>query len=263
MNKNLAYLIGVFLGDGSIKNRSFILQAIDKDFINFTAEALSTNTKNKITVGEKNRLTTANKIVYFVNNCDVELQKILLSITNNRKNLPIDFDEWEDFFQKELIAGLLDSEGYVSMSRIHYYNGQKVFNMTIGIGAVDTWIYELHSFLKKNGIKVGSITRETLKSGKIFAKFTFNKKSFIENGYYFKIFRKQQRIENYKILFPGSTTKRNIPKTLYTKEKISEGLKGRVFTDLTKKKMSDSGKKKKMIRDERGRYIGCSGNDIV
>ena len=35
MNKNFAYLIGVFLGDGTIcsDERTFCLQAIDKDFV--------------------------------------------------------------------------------------------------------------------------------------------------------------------------------------------------------------------------------------
>ena len=69
-----------------------------------------------------------------------------------------------------------------------------------------------------------------------------NKKSFIENGFYFNIFRKQQRIENYKILFPGSTTTRGIPKT-----------------ELTKKLMSDFAITR--IR-EKGKFVKM-GNDIV
>jgi hypothetical protein len=264
MNKNLAYLIGVFLGDGYIAHdRSFGLQTIDKDFVDFTAKALSTNTTKKITVGEINRLTTAKNIVYYLYNSDLELNKLLLSITDGKIHLPIDFSEWEDDLQKELIAGLLDSEGYVSMYNIHYYNNQKCFSMSIGIGATDVWIYELHSFFQKKGGLVGQITREKIKSGKIFAKFSFNKKSFIKNGLYFKIFRKQKRIEEYKTLFPGSTTKRDIPKTLYTKQQISEGLKDRVFSDLTKQKMSDSAKKKNMVRNDKGQYVRCIGNDIV
>lgn len=224
MNKNLAYLIGVFLGDGSIcsNKRTFNLQVIDKDFAENVVKSLKQLSENLVRLVEMDRLTKARKIVYGVYVSDVKLCNILTKITNQKRNLPIDFDKWDRNMQLELIAGLLDSEGYVSMTRFHIYNGEKVFNMIIGIGATDTWIYELYQFLKLTGVKVGQITRENLKSGKIFAKFIFNKKSFIENGFYFKIFRKQRRIENYKILFPGSTTIRGISKTDFTKNKISE-----------------------------------------
>jgi DNA-binding transcriptional regulator WhiA len=226
MNKNLAYLIGVFLGDGSISNgtggKTFSLQVIDKDFAENTVECLRKLSSNSVRIVEMNRRTVANKIVYAVYLSDVIFCNKLLEITNQRKNLPINFNSWEKEMQLELIAGLLDSEGYVSMTRFHIYNNRKVFDMKIGIGAIDIWIYELYQFLKEKGIKIGMITRENLKSGKVFAKFIFNKKSFIENGFYFKIFRKQQRIENYKILFPGSTTIRGIPKTEYTKQQMSK-----------------------------------------
>ena len=229
MTKNLAYLVGVFLGDGSICNdkRTFNLQVIDKDFAEYTAKCLETVSENKVRVIEASRKTRANRTVYAVYLSDVKFCNLLNKLTNQRKNLPVDFDSWQRDKQLELIAGLLDSEGYVSMSNIHTYNGHKVFNMVIGIGAVDTWIYELYNFLKKNGIKVRSLYREKLKSGKIFARFIFNKKSFIEHGLYFKIFRKQQRIENYKVIFQGSTTIRGIPKTEYTKKLMSNFAKTR------------------------------------
>lgn len=224
MTKQLAYIIGVFLGDGTIcsNGRTFNLQAIDKDFVENTANALKELSDNSVRMVEMNRLITANNKVYAVYLNDVKFCKMLLRVTSDRKNLPIDFYKWNKDWQWELIAGLLDSEGYVAMSKFHIYNGRKVFDMRIGIGATDTWLYELHRFFRLKGINVGKITREKLKSGKIFAKFGFNKKSFIENGLYFKIFRKQQRIKNYKILFPGSTTIRGIPKTEFTKKKMSE-----------------------------------------
>jgi len=268
MNKNLAYIIGVFLGDGTIcyDKRTFGLQVIDKDFAEETAKSLKELSNNKIRLNEENRRTTANRIVYAVYLSDIELCNKLLEITNNRKNLPIEFEKWDYIFQKELIAGLLDSEGYVSMTKIHIYNNQTVFDMRIGIGATDTWLYELYKFCQTKNIKVGRLTREKLKSGKIFAKFIFNKKSFINNGLYFKIFRKQQRIENYKILFPGSTTKRSIPNTEETriKKSLSKiGIKnpfyGKTHSEKHKEKLSLSANKRKRIN---GKFVKL-GNDIV
>ena len=235
MNKNLAYIIGVFLGDGTIcsDKRTFCLQTIDKDFAEKTKKSIETLTENKVRLCEMNRKTTAGRLVYGVYVSDVKLCNELLECTAQRKNLPVDFVEWEILLRNELISGLLDSEGYVSMTRVHEYAGEPCFDMKIGIGACDLWVYELHQYFKEMGVKVGNINREKLKSGKIFAKFIFNKKSFIENGLYFNIFRKQQRIENYKILFPGSTTTRGISKTNETKKLMS---------DFSKTRQRDRGK---------------------
>ena len=244
MNKNLAYVLGVFLGDGSIcsDKRTFMLQAIDLDFVERAASSLKKLSDNSIRITEENRLTTANRKVFSVRVSDVALCNELTGLTFGRNNIPIDFLFWDNLFQKEFISGVLDSEGYVSKTKIHSYGGQEVADVKIGIGACDLWIYELHRFCQEVGIKVGVITREKLKSGKIFAKFTFNKKSFIEKGLYFNIRRKQDRIENYKLLFPGSTTKRGIP-----------------ITDETKEKMSNFAKSRKRVG---GKFVKL-GNDIV
>lgn len=229
MNKNLAYIVGSFLGDGSVdkSNRTFTLQTIDRDFAEKVAQDLKELSLNKVVCKMVKRLTSANRPVYSASVSDAVFCRKLQEITHNRKNLPIDFDKWDKVLQKELISGLLDSEGYVSITRDHVYNNLRVYDLKIGIGACDLWIYELHRFCQENGIKVGIITRETLKSNKIFAKFTFNKKSFIDNCLYFNINRKQKRIDGYKLLFPGSTTIRGISKTEETKKLMSDFSKTR------------------------------------
>lgn len=229
MTKEKAYLIGVFLGDGSVgkKKIRFTLQTIDRDFAQKTADVLKACAKNKVVMTVLNRKTTANRQVYAVYAADAVMCRELSSITNERKNLPRDFYSWGYDLQRELISGLLDSEGYVSISRAHIYNHKKVFDMKIGIGACDGWITDLYEFLKSKNILVGVLFNEAIKSGKTFKKFIFNKKSFIENGLYFNIARKQDRIEEYKKLFPGSTTTRRIPKTDETRKKMSDYSKTR------------------------------------
>lgn len=230
MTKNQAYLIGVYLGDGSIASdqRTFTLQAIDKDFVEKTAAALQQNSQNKVRLYTEKRLTKAGRPVYCVSVTDVDLCKWLKQISNHRKNLPIDFLHWPKTMTLELISGLLDSEGYVAVCRWHKSGIHEIFDMKIGIGACDIWIYELHGYFRSIGITVGKITREKLKSGKIFSRFHINKKSFIANGLYFNIDRKQARLEKYKTLFPGSTTIRGIPKTNKSKQKISDFAKQRI-----------------------------------
>ena len=233
MKKQIAYIIGVFLGDGSISsdNRTFCLQTIDEDFADECLKSLLFLTKNNIKKVELKRHTTANKKVYAIYCSDKVLCDMLMYKTLNRERLPKDFYSWNAEEQKELIAGLLDSEGYVSITRLHEYAGKKVYDMKIGIGACDEWVIELHKFCRDNNIITGCLSSELLKSGKIFRKFIFNKKSFIDNNLYFKIGRKQKRIQNYKIEFPGSTTTRRIPKTEETKNKISMFAKTRKRID--------------------------------
>ncbi len=106
MNKNLAYILGVFLGDGSIcsDKRTFMLQAIDHDFVKKTVSNLEKLSENNVSIGEENRLTKANKKVFSTRLSDVKFCNILQEITHNRKNLPIDFSEWDKVLQRELIS---------------------------------------------------------------------------------------------------------------------------------------------------------------
>jgi hypothetical protein len=229
MTKWYAYLLGVYLGDGSIQTdgRTFCLQAIDRDFVEKTGKALSNLSCSAVRVVELPRKTTGGNQVFAVYCSDKNLVERLKKDTDNRLHIPLDIDKWPKQLRLEFISGLLDSEGYVSMTNQHTYNGCNVFNMVIGIGATDPWLYEIHDHLRISGVKVGKITRERLKSGKIFLKFAINKRSFIAYGLFFSIERKQSRIEKYKKLFPGSTTIRGIPKTKGTKQKISQFAKKR------------------------------------
>jgi len=229
MTKDLAYIIGIYLGDGSVMSdgRTFCLQTIDKDFAEACSNSIKSLTTNSVRTVNILRLTVTKRQVYAVYVSDIKLCRLLKQQTNNRTNLPVDWLSWSEEERKELISGLLDSEGYVSITRLHEYAGKKVFDMKIGIGACDQWVSELHMYLRSEGLVVGDLYKEIIKSKKIFFKFIFNKKSFIDYGLYFKIGRKQQRIEEYKILFPGSTTTRRIPKTIDTKDKISIFAKSR------------------------------------
>lgn len=224
ISKDLAYILGVFLGDGSITSQgySFCLQAIDKDFVENTYHALNTVTSHTRFV-KLNRATSAGKEVWAVYANDVKLCRELKEITSNRTQLPKDFSSWPREIQHSLIAGLLDSEGYVSFARDHRAeDGRRICQITIGIGATDIWVRELHEFLVKNGYEVSNVLLEKLKSGKVNQKFTFNKQSFVKNGLYFTIARKQVRVEEYKKMFPSSTTKRNLPISKVTREKLSQ-----------------------------------------
>ena len=73
MNKDLAYIVGVFLGDGSAIGRTFSLQTIDVDFAVMVAESMGKLTKNHVLKKEIPRRTKAGHVVYAVVVNDTDL----------------------------------------------------------------------------------------------------------------------------------------------------------------------------------------------
>lgn len=225
----LAYVIGVYLGDGSIGSdkRTFSLQSTDKDFCENTLKSLKTLTSNNPRIVQISRLTTAKRIVWGLYLTDTKLCELLREITQKRTELPREVHRWSNDCKMSLLAGLLDSEGYVGKGKVHYSGGVEVCNLSIGIGACDKWLQQMYVLCSSMGIKVGSLITEHLPSGKNFYRFIFNKKSFVDSGLYFTIKRKMNRIEEYKRLFPGSTTTRNLPKTEHMRQGVSAFAKTR------------------------------------
>jgi len=191
--KSLAYVIGVYLGDGwmghveSNSSWSFRLNTIDMDFAIATQEAIFNLTGNKghictypVSKSSKlnHSLTQGSKDLFWIP-----------PATAGKTMFPDIVWEWTREEKLELIAGLLDSEGYVAHSVTHPNA------ITVGLKATDRWMLDLYKMCQQLGIKVGKIGRETLPSGKVAVRFHFNAQSFIDNGCYFKIKRKQERID--------------------------------------------------------------------
>lgn len=265
LNKNLAYLLGVYMGDGAIWDNGngtmvFGLMAIDKVFVEETARCIGEVT------GETPSVHTCRKpdrrSEYFrCQSTNADLIQYLVHETHAKTIIPSSVLEAPADLKKEFIAGVLDSDGYVALSKRRMYGQHEVFDMRIGIAVQDTWLYEFREMLLAMGVACTKVCRCTAlhTRSKIMYRFTIKKPSFIENGLYFKIPRKQSRIEYYKNLFPSSTTKRRIPFTDEHKQKISAALRGREFTETHKNNLSKARKKwieshDDVVRDAQGRF---------
>jgi len=265
MTKEFAYLLGVFLGDGSIaQNRTFELQTIDKDFAEYTLKRLEVCGRNVPSLKIANRKTSSGSTVYRIVLNDAVFCRSIRESCPDKEHLPIGFHEWSWDLQKEVIEGLMDSEGYVSKYHEHFAGAHKVYQMSVGIGACNGWLEELHTFFQKKQWKVGAVNTSITSSGKEFFKFTFNKSDFLFRDLKFNIARKQKRLDDWRLKFlPGSTTLRGIPKTEEAKRKIGDAHRGKIVSSETRDKMSLA---KKLQPPERspitGRYIG-TGNDKV
>jgi len=193
----LAYFVGMYLGDGwmgyvkSLKGWYFRLNTIDKDFAEMAKKTIKELTGNeghicihpvKKSSKPNHSYTSSVKDLYWVRQA-----------TQDKQRFPEFVNSWNREEKLALISGLMDSEGYVATTITH------PGAISIGLKATSKWMDDLYSLCQELGISVGKIGKETLPSGKIATRFHFKSKSFVENGCYFNIERKQKRIDEWNL----------------------------------------------------------------
>lgn len=189
---SLAYLIGVYLGDGwmgYVKSNTgwfFRLNTIDADFAEAARAAIEELTGNKGHVC-CHPVKKSSKPNYSLG---IGAKNIawIKSICHQKTKIPDIIYKMGRKEHLEFIAGIMDSEGYVSIHK------DRKSASTIGVKAVDGWIKDFYHFCRKFGLKIGKLGQEKIKSGKTAYRFIFNHRSWIDNGCYFKIKRKQDKV---------------------------------------------------------------------
>lgn len=220
LNKELAYLLGVYLSDGCIASRekpspgcSFRLNTIDYDFAD-------------------NTLNCLNKIM---SNCKGNINKYIVKPTGFSKggremySIGVGFTVWRDFFENQtgkkhhiptviwnapliikkwFIAGVMDGDGWIAIAVKNRVNPR--FN--IGVGkAEESWIWEFKQLLEKLNVKINKpeIIPAGYRNHTIpFVRFKVNTRSFISAGLFFTIERKQKRLK-YAIKILKNIEERN------------------------------------------------------
>jgi len=198
--KALAYITGVYLGDGCLthlKNDSykkndlyrFTLNTIDYDFAEKTKESLEQILSEKIKIytypvskssNSNNQLTARYAEPLF----------FLKEESWYRNRIPPFIWKMNRKIQKEFIAGVLDSEGFVSK------NGKGSIYM--GVKACDLFIDEFIKMLKSHNVKIGkrSIEKPRQEGYKAPIRYTINAESFWKAQLYLYIDRKMSRLRN-------------------------------------------------------------------
>ena len=196
--KSLAYLVGVYLGDGYAayvpQNRSFVfaLNTIDEDFAITTMEAIYD------LLGKKARIcrTPARPPRQLVHRVAVNSKDLVLFLkqeTLNKIIIPQFIWKADKEAQRAFIAGIMDSEGWMAICT---QNGFTAYQL--GIAGTEPWVKELPDFFGKFGLKCGPIKPMKVKRNeKPKVRVLINKISWISNKCYFNIKRKQSRIQKY------------------------------------------------------------------
>ena len=209
LTPELAYLVGVYLGDGFVRDNyenhtcmRFGLRSIDKDFLDYTAHCI------KVTFGDtvpvtlrfenytykgKTKVVTMFMLDYTKNS----FCSWLLSLSKDKQHIPEIIPRIKCGNTKAFLEGLLDSEGWFSIRKELQQNGRHRFQL--GIAACDNWILESKSIFQLCGIiiKKTQISKQKENKRTVYS-YNLNPYSFALSGLQFHIKRKQDRVELYK-----------------------------------------------------------------
>jgi len=194
-DKNWEYLVGVYLGDGCVTHSNdgypcFRLNTIDQDFAEATKGALQKFTDRPISI-HCHAVSKSSKPNHSLRCGDPDICSRLVSETDGKKKLPDWIWSTDQDGRLAFIAGLMDSEGFVSKN--------SAGNAYMGFKSTDVWFDDFIRILNKAGIQVGKIGVEVpLKPHyRTPKRFTIKMRSWVDSGAYFNIQRKQRRVDEW------------------------------------------------------------------
>lgn len=203
--KSFGYILGVYLGDGCVALQvshksgdatqwypAFRVNTIDEDFALAIKVALADLTDRSITI-HKHSVKLSTKPNYGLRCGSPELCKKLVDDTDSKKVIPAYVWEWPKEVKLAFIAGLMDSEGFVTKNHktgTSYYMGFK---------CCEAWVPDFVRLLESVGVMTGklSVCPPYKAHYKSPMRFHIKMNSWVKQGAYFKIQRKQARIEEW------------------------------------------------------------------
>jgi hypothetical protein len=205
--KSWEYLVGVYLGDGCVTTHQgrpvFRLNTIDLDFAEATKAALQHHTDRPISI-HTHPVSGSSKPNHSLRCGDPDVCQRLVAETGGKARLPDWIWSADQGGRLAFIAGLMDSEGFVSHQRARdrYFMGFK---------STDLWFDDFVRVLNMAGIKVGKIgVEEPRKPGyRTPRRFTIKFPSWIASGAYFHISRKQERVDRWLAQLTSEANMRN------------------------------------------------------
>jgi intein-encoded DNA endonuclease-like protein len=137
---SLAYVFGVYLGDGCISQRkgydlyNFKMNCIDEDFASATANALSDVLGKEVSVNRCNDSKYTKGFYYAINTSIYINGKMFIDDTQSKTIIPSYVFDWGIESKKMFIIGLMDSEGYVCKKQTIPKDCNKLTNKSYFMG---------------------------------------------------------------------------------------------------------------------------------
>ena len=188
---DMAYLVGFFLGDGNLYcaetrgSYQVRFEKSDMDCMQIVSELSAKGFRNpgRITTRNRGGQDTHQLII-----CCKELHHWLASNTHMRTELPGDYFQAPAAVRKELLAGLMDSDGSAELAKTGYVTVRFTNSNLNLINAVRALSHGL-------GITYGEVVPD-FRAARTGYRMTLNTADFSKNAY-FRIERKQARIRHY------------------------------------------------------------------
>lgn len=210
-DKSYAYLLGVYLGDGSCRKLDlrYAQNTIDEDFKDAVVNAIQ-------------KISDANVCVYYTEvpkkNCkcspswyiafsDKRITSKLVEDTCDKGKIPEYVFSWNDELKKQFIIGLMDSEGYVAKKSAVKNETWKMTNRSyfMGYKSCDVWVEDLKRLMESVGVRFGKIGVESnskIPNRKPSKKLYIKMQSWVDSGMRMNIARKQARIDEWASIGP-------------------------------------------------------------
>ncbi len=206
--KSYAYLLGVYLGDGcvSVDERNyqmFRVNTIDEDFALAIQAAIKDCEFRAATIA-KQIVKKSSKPNYALTCCDQDLCKMLVIDTLGKRQLPMLGSDEET---KQLVIGLMDSEGFVAEKTMHK-TGRAYY---MGFKSCDPWVpTHFTQIVQSVGLKIGKVSQcpPYREHYKVPTRFHIKMQSWVDSGMRFNIKRKQERVDRWASTEPYSERSR-------------------------------------------------------
>lgn len=194
LNKEMAYLLGVYLTDASISECNFNLQVIDKDFAERVLEYWKTIVPTtKAYLRERTDVGSWNKQKRYVIKLGIgKYAEWFRTQTNSKHHLPISIWNQNDGVKRWFIAGIMDGDGWISKTQRK--TNLDTYQYRIGIGGVEEgWIGEFRDLLTSFNVKCNKVERVFTSGNNWFCRFNVNPRSFFDAKLFFTLKRKTDR----------------------------------------------------------------------
>lgn len=197
-----AYILGVYLSDGWTHKDVFELSSIDREYCEEVIRCLEA-----ILIGEFNKTIreysmdkiNQNKQVKYTSNLykirvrSTDLATWLRIITNSKQTIPQEFIENNP---KELLSGLMDGDGSISISKARY-DIKGSYKITLcGHGYIYQSVQKYPKIFAKLNIRYTETNPKTESVG--FVIYNLNKADFVNSGCEFKILRKREKLNKLR-----------------------------------------------------------------
>lgn len=196
LSEALAYITGIYLSDGSLMGygpNSLSIRVTDRDICEHTKKCFDAllHKPHKVLLYKEEReewvidRVCKCKPMYKVVAHSTYLAGWLLTQTQGKHFLPEGWWNADRTVLRELIAGVMDGDGFICSSGPREYQLQ--------LAGKHGYVLDFLGLLEHLQIRYGKVKKH--ESG--LYRYTINKKSFVKAGCYFHCERKQKRLRDY------------------------------------------------------------------